>query len=97
MINANIEQTIIRNLLTNMDYVRKVVPFIKPEYFEGVYQKLFYEVLKFSGRYNKLPTPEAFKIELDNAEGFTDEQYRHAVEILPELFKAEPVLMKHGY
>jgi len=91
MINANIEQTIIRNLLTNMDYVRKVVPFIKPEYFEGVYQKLFYEVLKFSGRYNKLPTPEAFKIELDNAEGFTDEQYRHAVEILPELFKAEPV------
>ena len=74
-----------------MDYVRKVVPFIKPEYFEGVYQKLFYEVLKFSGRYNKLPTPEAFKIELDNAEGFTDEQYRHAVEILPELFKAEPV------
>ena len=91
MINANIEQTIIRNLLTNMDYVRKVVPFIKPEYFEGVYQKLFYEVLNFSGRYNKLPTPEAFKIELDNAEGFTDEQYRHAVEILPELFKAEPV------
>ena len=74
-----------------MDYVRKVVPFIKPEYFEGVYQKLFYEVLKFSGRYNKLPTPEAFKIELDNTEGFTDEQYRHAVEILPELFKAEPV------
>lgn len=91
MINANIEQTIIRNLLTNMDYVRKVVPFIKPEYFEGVYQKLFDEVLKFSGRYNKLPTPEAFKIELDNAEGFTDEQYRHAVEILPELFKAELV------
>ena len=91
MINANIEQTIIRNLLTNMDYVRKVVPFIKPEYFEGVYQKLFDEVLKFSGRYNKLPTPEAFKIELDNAEGFTDEQYRHAVEILPELFKEEPV------
>lgn len=74
-----------------MDYVRKVVPFIKPEYFEGVYQKLFDEVLKFSGRYNKLPTPEAFKIELDNAEGFTDEQYRHAVEILPELFKAELV------
>lgn len=91
MINANIEQTIIRNLLTNMDYVRKVVPFIKPEYFEGVYQKLFDEVLKFSGRYNKLPTPEAFKIELDNTEGFTDEQYRHAVEILPELFKEEPV------
>ena len=91
MINANIEQTIIRNLLTNMDYVRKVVPFIKPEYFEGVYQKLFYEVLKFSSRYNKLPTPEAFKIELDNTEGFTDEQYRHAVEILPELFKEEPV------
>ena len=91
MINANIEQTIIRNLLTDEEYMRKVMPFIDPAYFEGVYSSLFKQVCAFAAKYNKLPTAEAFKIELDDAEGFTDEQHRHAVEILPELFKTEPV------
>ena len=91
MINANIEQTIIRNLLTDDDYMRKVIPFIQPAYFEGVYQNLFKQVVSFVAKYNKLPTTEAFKIELDSATTFSDEQYRHAVEILPEIFKKEPI------
>jgi archaellum biogenesis ATPase FlaH len=45
----------------------------------------------FVAKYNKLPTSEAFKIELDDATSFSDEQYRHAVEILPEIFKKEPI------
>ena len=47
MINANVEQTILRNILVNEPYTRKVLPFIKAEYFEGVYQKLFKEVSKY--------------------------------------------------
>lgn len=89
MINANIEQTVLRNLLTNEAYMRKVLPFIQPEYFEGVYQQLFREVAKFVAKYNKLPNGETFKIELDEATGFSDEHYRHAVEILPEIFKKD--------
>ena len=40
---TNLEQTILRNLLTDEKYMRKVLPFIKPDYFQGVYRILFRE------------------------------------------------------
>jgi replicative DNA helicase len=88
--NYSIEQTIIKNILTNEDFMRKVLPFIKPDYFEGTYQKLFKEIGKFVAKYNKLPNAESFKIELDNTDSFNEEQYRHAIEVLPQLFEKEP-------
>jgi len=88
--NINLEQTILRNILVNEDFMRKVLPFVKPEYFEGVYKSLFKEVGKFVGKYNRLPSLEAFKIEIDDGD-FNEEQYRHAIEILPEIFKVEKV------
>jgi len=91
MINANIEQTVLRNLLVNEQYMRRVLPFIKPEYFEGVYSQLFKEVAKFVAKYNKLPSAETFKIELDNNPSMSDEHYRHAVEIIPEIFKKDEI------
>lgn len=89
--NINIEQTILRNLLVNEEFMRRVLPFVKPDYFEGTYQKLFKEVGKYVSKYNKLPTLESFKVEIDSAESFNDEQYRHAVEILPEIFRTEKI------
>ena len=86
---SNVEQVILRNVLTNESYMRKVLPFIKPEYFQGVYHQLFKEVGKFVGKYNKLPTLDAFKIEIDQSNKFTDEQYAHAMEILPNIFVGE--------
>ena len=70
--------------------MRKVLPFVKNEYFEGVYRQLFKEVGKFVSKYNRLPTQESFKVELDDSE-FSDEHYRHSVEILPEIFKTEEI------
>ena len=87
--NINIEQTILRNLLVNEPFMRKVLPFVKPEYFEGVYRQLYKEVGKYVAKYNRLPSAETFKIEIDQADTFSDEQYRHAIEIMPEIFKAE--------
>src|SRR6056300_448487 len=84
-----LEQTILRNLLTNDAYARKVAAFLSPEYFEGVYKSLFKEFTKFIAKYNKLPTMEAFKIEIDEGDRLNDEQYRHAVEILPNIFTPE--------
>ena len=89
--NTNIEQTILRNLLVDDKFMRKVLPFIKNDYFEGVYRQLFKQVGLYVQKYNKLPTQESFKIELDDADNFNDEQYRHAVEILPEIFKTEKI------
>jgi archaellum biogenesis ATPase FlaH len=67
--------------------MRKVIPFVKKEYFEGVYQILFSEVTKFVGKYNKLPSLDAFKIEIDQSERFNEQTYTHAIDILPNIFE----------
>lgn len=85
----NLQQTILRNLLTNDEYTRKVAAFLQPDYFEGVYSALFKEFTKYIAKYNALPTKEAFKIELDAEDRLTDEQYRHAMEIFPNIFTYE--------
>lgn len=89
--NINLEQTILRNLIVDEKFMRRALPFIKAEYFEGVYQKLFKEVGKYVAKYNHLPSLESFKIEVDGSDIFTEEQYRHVIEILPEIFKTEEI------
>jgi len=90
-LKANLEQTILRNILTDENYMRKVLPFIRPDYFEGIYRILFKEAGKFVGKYNKLPTAEAFKIELDNSDKLSGENYTVAIDILPQLFSTEKI------
>jgi replicative DNA helicase len=90
-VQTNLEQTILRNILTDENYMRKVLPFIKPDYFEGIYRILFKEAGKFVGKYNKLPTAETFKIELDQADRLSGENYTVAVDLLPQLFSAEKI------
>jgi replicative DNA helicase len=88
---TNLEQTILRNLLTDEEYMRKVLPFIKPDYFQGIYKVLFQEAGKFVAKYNKLPTSESFKIELDQSEKLSDEQHNLAMDIVPQLFTNEKI------
>ena len=88
---ANLELTILRNILTDENYMRKVLPFVKPDYFEGIYRILFKEAGKFVGKYNKLPTMEAFKIELDQSDKMAGENYTVAVDLLPQLFSNEEI------
>ena len=88
---SNLEQTILRNILTNEKYMRKVLPFIKPEYFEGIYRTLYKEVGKFVAKYNRLPTEESFKIELDQSDKISSDQYSIAMDILPHIFSDEKV------
>ena len=71
--------------------MRKVLPFIKPDYFEGIYRILFKEAGKYVAKYNKLPAKEAFKVELDNSETLSGEKYSMAIDILPHLFSDEKV------
>jgi archaellum biogenesis ATPase FlaH len=68
-----IEQTIISNLILNEEFTRKVIPYIKEEYFkETQYQILFKLTEKFFEEYNSLPTKEALLVELDNSKGISD-------------------------
>jgi len=90
-LSANLEQTILRNILTNENFMRKVLPFVKPEYFDGIYKILFKEAGRFVGKYNKLPTAETLKIELDQVDRLTNDNYTVAVDLLPQLFSKEPI------
>jgi len=84
----NIEQIILRNILTDEKYMRKVLPFIRPEYFQGIYKTLFKETGKYVAKYNRLPTSETLSVEI---ESLNEEQYNLAIDIVPHLFKIEPI------
>ena len=63
----SLEVTILKNLIYNEEYARKVIPFIQPEYFQEKSQKIiFEETVKFIVKYNSLITIEALNIEIDN-------------------------------
>ena len=64
---ARIENTIIKNLIQNDTYTRKVIPFIKSEYFtESSERLIFEEISNYFDKYTKSPTVEALLINLDN-------------------------------
>ena len=87
--NYNIEQTVLKNSITNEPFMRKVLPFVAPEYFQGVYNPLFKQLCKYVATYNAVPTLESFKVDIDSSERFNDETYAHALEILPHIFTPE--------
>ena len=88
---ANIEQTILRNILTDENFMRKVLPFIKADYFQGVYKSLFKEAAKYVAKYNRLPTSETLTIELQETTNMSDDQFRVAMDIVPQLFAIETI------
>ena len=72
--------------------MRKVLPFIQPDYFTGIHQKLFKELASFVAKYNKLPTEEAFRVEVDQSDRFANaNDYTEASGIIPEIFKIEEI------
>jgi len=60
-----LEKTILKNLVYNEAFTRKVLPFIKAEYFSDPAEKLvFKEVFDFVNKYKNLPTHEALVINI---------------------------------
>ena len=81
-----IEITVLKNLVYNEDYARKVVPFINLEYFELRTEKVICEeIVDFISQYDKLPTPEILQIEISNREDLTEQEFKDIRAILPLL------------
>ena len=77
-----VEILILRNLLYNEEYLRKVVPFIKPEYFEDTHQKVvFEEVLKFVEAYNQPATKEVLCIEAEKRQDINDSSFQEVTKL----------------
>lgn len=78
-----VEFLILRNLLYNEPYVRKVLPFIKSEYFENQNQKIiFEEIFSFIDQYNDLITKEALCIEIEKRTDINEQTYKEILQII---------------
>ena len=81
-----VETTILRNLLFNNDYCRKVLPFIKNEYFENLHEKVvFEEICKFIVAYEKLATKEVLLIETEKRTDITEDTYKTICDYVSKL------------
>ena len=81
MATERIEETIVRNLLCNEDYYRKVIPHLDIDYFEQLVDRTIFEEIKdFSGKYDKLPTKEVLRISLGQRNDVTDETYKSSLD-----------------
>jgi len=77
-----IETTILRNLIFNEEYSRKVIPFIEPSYFEQRTEKvIFEEITKFIVKYGSAITIEALNIETENRNDLTDTEVKEVRDI----------------
>ena len=77
-----IESTILKNLIYNEEYSRKVIPFIEPDFFEDRKEKvIFEEITSFIVKYGSSITIEALNIEVDNRTDLTDEEVKGIREI----------------
>ena len=81
-----VEFLILRNLLHNEEYLRKVVPFLKSEYFEDEKQKIVYqEISNFVEQYNELTTKEVLCIEIEKRKDITDSMFKDITNFIGEL------------
>jgi len=78
-----VEFLILRNFLHNEQYTRKVIPFVKAEYFEDTNQKIvFEEILRFIQEYNQLATKEVLCIEVEKRKDINDDSFKEIVHLI---------------
>lgn len=84
------ETLILKHLLSNDDYLRKTLPYLKEDYFSDRIDKTLYDiVVNYVDKYNIAPTREAMIIELDNRNNLSDEEYKKSVSSIQELVVTE--------
>ena len=83
---VNIEETIISNLLHNEEFARKVIVFLKDDYFQDASEKLvFSEIQKFWTKYNNIPTKEALQIAVDERDDISSTIYEESQGLIKDL------------
>lgn len=80
------EQVIFSNLVLREDYGRKVIPFIKKEYFQDPNDRILFDLIEtYVMKYNRFPTKEALAIDLDSMTGVSDEQTKVIAQNIEQL------------
>ena len=89
---TTIEQTALANLIHNEQYARKVLPFIKGDYFSDRTERiLFEEIQKFVEKYNALPNKNSIEVELDSRKDLNEDDFKRVIEVVQSLKKDDDV------
>jgi len=78
-----VEFLVLKNLINDEKYLRKVIPFLKAEYFEdSKYKVVFDEILSFVTEYNQTPTKEILSIEVEKRKDINEESYKEISHLI---------------
>lgn len=85
-----IENVIFGNLINNEEYARKVIPFLKSEYFSDQVDRTVFDLITdYVNKYNSFPTQTALDIDLNEKTGLTEDQFKRAKELVSTLAKSD--------
>ena len=85
-----IEKTILKNLLHNEEFTRRVFPFLEPKYFlNSIDRIVFQQIYEFIDLYKNRPTKEALIIDLSNHKKITETEFQSATDLINELKEEE--------
>ena len=83
-----LEQAILTHLIYNEDYLRKVLPFLKEDYFSDRTERTLYnEITQFTETYNNSPEIAALSIAVKEKNNLTDEEVQKCEDYLEEMSK----------
>ena len=81
-----IEKVILRNLVYNEEYLRKVLPFVEPDYFNDRNERVVFEhITKYAAEYNSLITKEVLQIEIEDRRDITQDEVKNIYGTIDEL------------
>ena len=84
--SQTIERTALTQLVTNEQYARKVLPFMKKDYFSDRTERtVFEEITKFVDKYNKIPTQTSLEIEVQGRKDLNEDEYKKVVAVIQTL------------
>ena len=85
----NLEDIILNNLIHAESYTRKVLPHLKPEYFQSSHKVVYELILQFVGKYNKLPNSAVIDIEYRKSPDANRYDTNEACDIISSLSSHE--------
>ncbi len=90
MENQTIERTTLSQLVYNEEYTRKVLPFLKGEYFsDKIERTIFEEIQTFVEKYKSVPTQTSLEIEVQNRKDLNEGDYKKVIDVIKTLKSTE--------
>ena len=84
------EKTIFGNLINREEYGRKVIPFLKKEYFQDPGDRILFDIIEtYVLKYNRFPTKESLGVDIENLSVIDSDRHESLIETV-ELLNSDP-------